>query len=149
MARLLGSATAKATAMVGGVAKTIIQMVAPANQIVAITGYGIGGRGVSNTQQPGLVELVVQTTAGTATPLTPRHKKTSQPEAIQTTAQSVFTIEPTTTDDVRAHTVHPQTDLEIRDGFGAEVEIGGGDRVAMRGTWADAQTVDAYIDFEE
>ncbi len=149
MARLLGSATSKATAMVGGAAKTIIQMVAPAQQIVAITGYGIGGRGVSNTQEPGLVELVVQTDAGTASALPTRHKKTSQPETIQTAAQEDFTIEPTTTDDLRAHTVHPQTDLEIRDGFAAEIEIGGGDRVAMRGEWADNQTVDAYIDFEE
>ncbi len=49
MARLNGAAASEATALVGGVPKTIIQLVAPANQILALTGYGFGGRGISNT----------------------------------------------------------------------------------------------------
>ena len=114
-----------------------------------MTGYGLGGRGISNTQAPGLVEFLRQTTAGTASALTARKKQPSRTETLQATAQEDFTVEPTSTDVVRNHTVHPQTDLEIRDGFGNEMEVEGGGRLGLRGTWADAQTVDAYIDFEE
>jgi len=149
MARFTGSAASQATAMVGATAKTIIQLVAPSNHILAVTGYGIGGRGTSNTQAPGLVELIRQTTAGTASALTPRKKQPSRTETLQATAQEDFTVEPTSTDIVRNHTVHPQTDLEIRDGFGNEVEVEGGGRLGFRGEWADAQTVDNYLDFEE
>ena len=149
MARLLGSASSQATAMVAATAKTIIQLVAPTNQILAVTGYGVGGRGISNTQAPGLVEFVRQTDAGTGSGLTTRKKQPSRAETLQAAAQEDITVEPTTTDIVRNHTVHPQTDLEIRDGFGNEMEVEGGGRLGIRGTWADAQTVDAYIDFEE
>ena len=149
MARLTGSATSLATALVATTAKTVIQLLAPTNQILAITGYGFGGRGVSNTQEPILVEFLRQTTAGTATGLTPRKKKPSQAETLQAAAQEDFTVEPTSTDEVRSHTVHPQTDLEIRDGFGNEIEVDGAGRLGVRATAQQAQVVDHYIDFEE
>ncbi len=149
MARLNGSAASEATSIVATVAKTVIQLVAPANQILALTGYGFGGRGITNTEQPGLVEFMRQTTAGTASSLTARKKQPSRAETLQGAAQEDFTVEPTTTDKVRHHTIHPQTDLEIRDGFGNEMEVEGGGRLGMRATFADVQTVDNYIDFEE
>jgi hypothetical protein len=149
MARFTGSATAVASVMVAATPKTLVQLVTPADHIVAVTGYGIGGRGVSNTQAPGLIELVRQSDAGTSSALVPTKKQVSRAETLQTTARNLITVEPTTGDTVRSHTLHPQTDLEIRDGFGNEVEVEGGSRLGMRATFADAQTIDAYMDFEE
>jgi hypothetical protein len=149
MARFTGSATAVGTVLVGATAKSLVQLVTVANHIIAITGYGIGGRGTSNTQQPGLIELVRQSDAGTSAALATRKKQVSRTETLQTTARNLITVEPTTGDTVRSHTVHPQTDLEIRDGFGNEVEVEGGSRLGMRAEFADAQTIDAYMDFEE
>jgi hypothetical protein len=148
MARFTGSASSVATAMVAATAKTLIQLVSVANHIVAVTGYGVSGHGVSNTQEPGLIELLTQTTAGTASALTPR-KKSKRAETLLTTAQEDFTVEPTTTEVLRVHTLHPQATLDVRDGFMQELEIGGAGRLGMRATFADTQSIDSYLDFEE
>ena len=149
MARFTGSAANAAQTLVGATAKTLIQLVSAANHIVAVTGYGVGGRGVSNTQAPGLIELVRQSTAGTSVALATRKKQNSRTETLQTTALDTITVEPTTGDILRTHTLHPQTDLEIRDGFGNEEELGGATRLGMRATFDDAQSLAAYLDFEE
>lgn len=149
MARLEGSARTTGQAVAAATVETIIQLVAATNYRVAILGYGLGGRGTSNTEEPGVIELLRQTTAGTSAALTPRRLQDTITEALQTTARDTITVEPTAGDLLRVHTVHPQAALDIRDAFSREIIIGTAGRVGLRATYAQAQTLDAYMDFEE
>lgn len=149
MARLEGSARISGQAVAAATIETLIQLLSVANHRVAVLGYGLGGRGTSNTEEPGVVEIVRQTTAGTASALLARRLQDTLTETILTTAQEIFTAEPTPGDLLRIHTLHPQAAFDIRDAFSREIIIGGAGRVGFRVTFAQAQTLDAYIDFEE
>jgi hypothetical protein len=149
MARLLGSARSTGISLGAATVETCIQLVAATNHRVALVGYGIGGRGTSNTDTPGVIDILRQTTAGTASALTVYKLDDSIADSLVTTAQETFTAEPTAGDILRTHTVHPQAALDVRDAYSREIIIGGSDRLGLRATYAQAQTVDAYMDFEE
>ena len=148
MARLEGSARPASEAVAAATVETLIQLLTVANHIAALLGYGVGSAGTSNTQAPGVVDILRQTTAGTGVALTLRKLQT-QTETLLTTALDSFTAEPTAGDLLRTHTLHPQAAFDIRDAFSREITIGGAGRLALRANFADAQTLDAYMDFEE
>jgi len=149
MARLEGSGRITAQAVAAATVETLIQLLSVANHRVALLGYGIGGEGTSNTEAPGVIDILRQSTAGTASALTLRKLQATISETLLTTAQYIFTAEPTPGDILRTHTVHPQAALDIRDAFSREIIMGGAERLAMRATYAQAQDLDAYMDFEE
>ena len=149
MARLQGSAVIQGEALAAATAETVIQLVAAANHRVVLVGYGSGTRGTSNTETPGQVDILRQTTAGTASALTLVKADDSIADSLLTTAQQDFTAEPTSGDVLRRHSVHPQAGIDIRDAYSRELILGGGDRIGMRLTYAQVQTADCYLDFEE
>ncbi len=149
MARNSGSVEGGAIAVAAGVRETLLQLVAPTNIRVVLVGYGIGGTGISNTETPGVVTVQRQTSAGTSSALAPLQLQDTITEALQTTARDLFTVEPTLGDLLRRHTIHPQAALDLRDPFSREIIIGSAGRLGISVDYAQAQAVEAYMDFEE
>lgn len=149
MSRLEGSARVAGVAVAAGVVETLIQLLTVANHRAALLGYGIGGEGTSNTETPGVIDILRQSTLGTGSVLTPRKLQDTISETLLMTATNLYTAEPTPGDLLRTHTVHPQAALDIRDAFSREIILGGAGRLAIRANYAQAQTLDSYLDFEE
>lgn len=149
MARFLGAGRITETAVAAATAETLIQLVAAANHRAALVGYGVGGTGTSNTEEPGNIDILRQADAGTSSALTLVKLDDSIAETLLTTGLQLFTVEPTPGDLLRSNTLHPQASMDIRDAFSREIIIGGSDRLGLRATFADAQALDAYMDFEE
>lgn len=145
----------KASARVAGVAtgtaaKTLLQLVAPANQRNKILEISIGFHGTSNTDPPVTVDLCQQDTAGTSSALTLVKDDASKTETLQTAALQTFTAEPTTSTPIRTWSVHPQAGaLVIRFSEEDAIKLGGGKRLGLRVTTSVTQNADAYINFEE
>ncbi len=149
MSRFGGQSRVAVVAVAAGVLETILQLVAAANHRVVLTGYNMNGQGISNTETPGLWDLIRQTTAGTSSAGTVTKEDDSIADTLLTTALDSFTVEPTKGDFCRSHTVHPQTSLNLKEQFSREKIIGGGDRLALQATYAQAQSVGVSMDFEE
>ncbi|MCC6673357.1 MAG: hypothetical protein IT458_20025 [Planctomycetes bacterium] len=130
--------------------KTLVQVVAPSNRGVRITEFAISFKGTDNLAAPIRVELLRQTTAGTASALTPRKVSRHDSNTIQTTAQQTFTAEPTADEVVRSFLIHPQGGLVYTVPDPAQFTVAGGDRLGMR-VVTPAATVNCvgYIEFEE
>jgi len=148
MARFRGTVSQSAIAT-GTSAKTILQIVAPADHRVALEEIGISFAGISATNPPVLVEIVRQSDAGTTSAATPVKKDDSLSETLLTTARHTATVEPTTGDVLKRFTVHPQTGVIWQARPGDEIIIGGGDRIGIRCTTTTTQNATVYVDFEE
>jgi hypothetical protein len=137
-------------ALVAATAKTILQVVAPTNQRVAIKGFSVSFDGTSATAEPVQVDLVKQTTAGTMTAATPVAEQVGLgSETIQTTALKNATAEPTTTDVLRRYEIHPQTGREVRFSIDDEIVMAGGTRVGIRCTAPANVNALAHMSLEE
>lgn len=142
IAQLTGVAT-------GTSAKTLIQLIAAANHAIEICEVSIGFHGTNNAHEPIKVELVRQTDAGTMSSLTPLKNDDSVGDTLDTTAQHTATVEPTTTDVLRAWTVHPQTGLVVLFPEDTRPVIGAGDRVGLRVTAPNDVSSDSCLVFNE
>ena len=90
-------ARVSAVAAASAAAKTVLQVAAGATKRLAVKSFEVSFDGTSSTSTPVLVELLRQTTAGTASALTlVKHDEAS--EAAIATAQQTFTVEPTAGD---------------------------------------------------
>ncbi len=118
-------ATEGEIALTAATAKTVLQLVSPANIGVAVRGLAISFDGTSGSAEPGSVELFIQTSAGTMSAVTPRHDDTRVGLTIQSTAQKTATAEPTTTTMLRDWHVHPQTGVEFRWWLDEEILVAG------------------------
>ena len=146
MAARFGRATIDGVTLVAATPTTILQLVAAANHAIRLTKLKIGFHGIVNTNEPVLVELVRQTTAGTMTGLTPVKSDDSIADTLDTTAQHTATVEPTEGDILDQFPVHPQTGIvePIED-----IVIGAADRVGVRVTAPAGVDVDCTVCFEE
>ncbi len=111
MAGIYLHATSGEVAIANG--KTILQVVAAANDRIRISGWGISIKGTSATDVPVLVQLLRQTTAGTMSAGSAgtniSKKNNSDTETVQTTVQINATAEPTPGDIIESFELHPQT----------------------------------------
>lgn len=148
MAGRIGIATEPGIAT-GTALKTLIQLAAAANHAIKINEVAIGFHGVDNVQEPILVQLVRQTTAGTMTSLTLFKNDDSVADSLDTSAQHTATVEPTTTDILRSWTVHPQTGLAFMFPEDTRPLVGAGDRVGLIVTSANDIAADPTLVFEE
>lgn len=149
MAAFNGIAQTAEVALAAATAKTVIQIVAPANHRLRIMRWGVAFDGVSTTGEPVQVELIRQTTAGTMSALTPAPLDDSLSETLLTTAQHTATVEPTSTSVLDSLEVHPQDRHEILYPWGQEPIVGGSDRVGIRCTAPAIVNVRAKIVWEE
>lgn len=149
MARLEGSGQVEGQALAAATVETLIQLLTVANHRAALIGYALGSRGTDNTQAPGTINLLRQTTAGTAGALTLNKTQDTLSETLLTTGRSVFTVEPTPGTILWTNSLHPQAAFAIKDAFGRELIIGGSGRLGIRALFADIQTIDTTLTFEE
>lgn len=147
MARLEGSICI-ANVATGTAAKTILQLIAPANHRLALKNVKLSSRGVTASDPAILIEIVRQTTAGTMTSLTPKKLSdlSATAETLQATAQHTATVEPTTTDILDTISIPAAGGAYIWSG---EIVVPGGGRVALRATTGTTQNVDASMGYEE
>lgn len=149
MAAFQGQAATAEIALTAATAKTVLQLVAAANHRVKLLSWGIFFDGTSTTGEPVQVRLLRQTTAGTATALTPTKRDDSIADTLLTTAQHTATAEPTAGDLLEAIECHPQQGYQAFYPMGAEVIIGGGDRVGLEVTAPATVNCRAMFLFEE
>ena len=116
-----------------GSAKTVMQVLAPANCRVKVLGWGISFDGRDVAAEPVNVELVRQTTAGTMSSLAVSQQR-PYADPISSTAQHTAAGEPTTTDVIDSVEVHPQSGYEVRYPYGQEPVIAGSGRMGVRVT---------------
>lgn len=135
-------------ALTAATAKTVLQIVAPANQRLKIKRWGVFFDGISSTAEPVQVRVLRQTTAGTMSALTPT-KQDTHAETIQTTAQHTATAEPTAGDVLDMVEVHPQSGYEVILTPETYIKVGGGGRVGIEITAPAIVNVRAKIVFEE
>ena len=133
----------------GTSAKTLLQILAPANQRLKVKEWSISFTGVSNTGVPIKVDVLRQTTAGTMTSLTPVQGNNSDSETLQVTAQHTATVEPTAGDVLFSEEVHPQYGYTWQAPFGDEIPVKGGSRLAIRVTAAASVSAIARFVGEE
>ncbi len=134
-----------------GTAKTILQLVAPANQRGDLRSVAAGFDGVSPTAEPFTVELLRQTTGGTMSTATPV-KDSAGAETVQFTALKNATAEPAAGDVLRRWEHHPQAGSFERIFDKRELEIPGGTRLGLRVTCPAGGTpgnVAAHMTVEE
>lgn len=120
----------------GTAAKTLLQLAAPPNQRVLVERILVGTKGTSNTDPPGLVRVLRQTTTGSMSPLTLRKWDPSDDETLQTTAQQNATAEPSAGDVLVTGECHPQMGWEYVCVPGAEIVVPGGTRLGIEVTFA-------------
>lgn len=149
MTALIGSVQIAEEALAAATAETIMQLVAPANHRVKLLRWGVFFDGTSVTAEPVQIRLLRQTTAGTASALTPVKMDDSVAETIQTSAQHDFTAEPTAGDVLESYNVHPQQGIAMIYPLGQEPIIGGGDRLGIECNAPAAVNCRAYMVFEE
>jgi hypothetical protein len=136
-------------ALAADTAKTVLQVVAPTNQRLKITRWGVAFDGVSVTAAPAVVLLERQTTAGTMSSLTPKKTQSSGSETIQSSAQHTATAEPTSGDELDGFNVHPQGSYDILLPMDEHFEVPGGGRVGIKITSPAVVNVIAKIYYEE
>ncbi len=87
-----------ATALVAATAKSVVSVVAAANQVVLVKEIIITHDGSTSTAVPVTIELCrsTQAGAGTATTATPVKRDPGRAETIQSVCKTNFTAEPTT-----------------------------------------------------
>jgi|CXWL01.1.fsa_nt_gi hypothetical protein len=135
-------------ALAAATAKTVAQLVAPANTILAVNGAWVSFDGISNTAEPAIVEILTQTTAGTMTSRTPQKTKDTS-TALGATGGVNASAEPTAGNVLKTFHVHPQAGVIIPLDFDKEIEIAGGARLGMRITAPAAVNCLAGFEGEE
>lgn len=129
--------------------KTLAQLIAASNHRVKVERVRISFKGTSGAEAPVLVQLAVQTTAGTMSSLTLAKRNASDDETLQTTAQHTATVEPTTTTVLASQLVHPQGNYDFVFPPGRELFIPGGTRLGVlvnTPTQAGTANVSAELD---
>jgi hypothetical protein len=149
MAAFIGKAVTAEIALTGATAKTCLQLVAAANHRVKLLGWKCAFDGISATAEPVQVRILRQTTAGTMSSLTPTKNDDSIADTLLTTAQHTATVEPTASDVLGGFEVHPQQGFAEWFPMGAEIIIGGGDRLGFEFTAPVGVNVRVEATFEE
>ena len=112
--------------------KTMLQIVAATNIRAHIKEWSCAFQGTSNTAAPILVQVYLQTGAGTSSAATISKLDTDAAETLQTTALETFTAEPTRNDTlIMQELVHPQTGYTWQAPFGGEIPVNGGNRLGF------------------
>lgn len=152
MAGVLCHVNSGEVALVAATAKSVLQVKAAANQRVIVRGIRIMGK-----QPAGGTDAVVKirltrnaANFGTGSVATPAKNDPTDSETLQTTANSNFTVEPTTpTDGGLWWEVQPQSGVIESLAPGMEIKIPGGQSIQFEATSAGTPTLMIEVDYEE
>lgn len=148
MARRYGTATTEGEiSLTAATAKTVLQLVAPSAQDIALIEGSISFDGISATDAAVQVDLLIQTTAGTSSAGTPV-KNNRQHGAIQTASRITITAEPTASDVLRRWDVHPQSGRDFPLNL-SNIVVAAGERIGLRCTAPANVNCLAWISWEE
>jgi len=127
---------------------TVLQLLAPTNQRVAVKTVTISFDGISNTAEPVIIRVLRQTSAGVGgAARNPLKKDNDIATAVQSTGQrGTFTTEPTSGDIELTYHIHPQAGVQYPLPLGDEIILAGGGRLGVQVT-APA-TVNALVTIE-
>ena len=135
-------------ALTAATVKTCVQYVAPSTGEVRIRAWGFSLDGVTAANVPGDVELLRQTTAGTASALTPVDWEHGARTALGT-AQKTFTVEPTAGNVLHPGQVTPNGGL-YECWYGDEgPKVPASGRIGIRGTFANNVNATVWMLVEE
>lgn len=148
MADMIWIAQTAEVALSAGVEKTVLQIVAPANQRLKVLRWGVYFDGTVVTAEPAQIRLLRQTTGGTMSSLTPV-KLGTQSESIQASAYHTATAEPTAGDVLDMCEAHTQGGYEVIFPIGQDIKVPGGGRIGIAITSPADVNVRAKIIVEE
>ena len=148
MAGVLCVANTAEVALAAATAKTIVQLIAPAHQLLKVKGWGVFFDGISSIAEPVQVRLLRQTDAGTMSALTPI-QRSAMTCTLQSTAAHTATAEPTAGAVLAVREVHPQSGYQEIFPAGDEIMIGEAGRLAIECTAPAIVNVRAEIVYEE
>ncbi len=144
------AALTNSEALGAAAAETVLQLVAAANHRALVVEWDISFNGQVTTDEPVVVELLRQTSAGTSSSLTINKENEADDETIQTTALQDFSAEPTGTTVIRRYYVHPQRGYAWAAGGDVKpIPIIGGSRLGWRVTAPAAVDCAITAVFEE
>ena len=138
-----------AKVVTGTSAKTVLQLVAPANQRLLVKEWSLSFDGTSNSATPILVRVLRQTDAGTMSALSPVKDNSSDAETLQSSAQHTATVEPSAGNVLASEQVHPQGGYTWQAPFGGDIVVPGGTRLGIEVTAGASVDVVARMVYEE
>lgn len=118
----------------GTAAKTLLQLIAAANQRALLKQIEISFAGISPTAAPIKVDILRQTNAGSMSELTLVKANPSDDETLQTTATHTSTGEPSAGNVLWSDYIHPQQGLLWQATFDTPIVVPGGTRLGIRVT---------------
>ena len=148
---MIAQAVFDSVSLAASATKTLVQLVPATQRPIKLREIAVTFDG-SAAQKGFIVELLIQSTAGTASALTTTKATRNDSQTIQTTAQHIFTVEPTAGEVLRRWILSPQAGLVYTLADPDGLIIAAGERVALRVIVpAAATTVNGlgYIEFEE
>lgn len=150
MAGLKGSVNSGDVACVAATTKTILQILAPANQRLLVDTISVCFDGISPTNEPVTVQIARQSTAGTSSgSANIRKLDSTDDETLQASATYGMTVEPTTGDVLFQLTVHPQGGLIMQLPENRRIVVPGGTRLGILITAPNNVNANAHIWYEE
>lgn len=111
---------------------TVLQILAGTNRPAKVAEIAASFKGTNNLAEPILVQLLRQTTPGTASVCTPAKGADGDSNAIDVSGQKNFTVEPTASDILKQWEVHPQTGLHFVAPVPDLLSAKGGTRIGLR-----------------
>lgn len=121
-------------ALTAATAKTIAQLIAASGVRVAIQSICVSFDGVTSTNEPVIIEVLRQTTAGTMTSRNPQQKDSDIATALQVTGAVNASAEPTAGAVLASFECHPQAGMQYPFPMPGEIIIPGGGRLGIRVT---------------
>lgn len=132
MAGIPWTADTGALTLTSATALTALQLVAASNVRDQLTRLDISSNGITPTDAGILIDVLVQSTAGTMSALTPVKSRSSDSETLQLTAQKNASGEPTAGNILFSFYYNEQTWVPII--FDPPLDIVGGTRLGVRAT---------------
>jgi hypothetical protein len=136
-------------------AKTFLSVISASNKGFIATEIGVAFIGTVAAAKPVLVELCTSTQAGAgsgSSAVTPRPVNPNNDITVTSSAAKGYTSEPTVLVPIREWLVHPQAPLICQFPLGREPKAVNGYALAVRITFASAETTvngRVYMEFEE
>ncbi|GAC1302556.1 MAG: hypothetical protein NVSMB14_11660 [Isosphaeraceae bacterium] len=150
MSALISYVNLPSTVLAAGVAKTVLQVKAPANQRVKVLSVGLYFDGVVASAVPCQVQIMRQATVATGTVASPTPIEPELTETIQTTALSNATVEPTYGPILETITIPTfMGQYEVVAAQGQEIIIGGGQWLGIVCSAPAAVNVRGFMKIEE
>lgn len=144
MAEHYGVVNDSGIALTAATAKTLLQFLAGTGGSFKLLEALVSFNGVTATNEPVLVEILLQTTAGTGGAATIQQADQERSDSFATSAQKTFTAEPTASTILWSGYIHPQTGYPIVPiPLPGVLQIASAQRLGIRATAPNA--VDAAI----